>query len=850
MSKIFRNEKPALFIAGLYLIIGLAWIYLSDRIQPLWFNEPDKQLLFQTIKGGFYVVVTALLLFSLISKQIYKRNGLIQLLKNDNYTLYQILDTNLGLDFIIIDKTGEVVFTRGNGKIWSDRNFEKIKGLNIINNPLTGFDAEAFRTFYKNIWARGESFISNIEISGNWYEMQGFILKDEDATGNMNNLALVVFKDVTRVKKLELELKLEKAANDQKNREISRLLNLHQAVNERIKTVLDNLYNGIVVFSVEFTGTPGVIKDINRAARNILGFKSDDMDGNRLKEFINFESEDDELMVFKNDFRQKKQVVVKAHVAGLNNETKPIELICRYLNMPNEPVIIFIIRDIQKESEVPVNNLNIDFRSVLNGFAEGVMLLKADGNCFFINSYMKQLLNMDSSSEVETTPSDLITFGEDIDMSKYVERCLLGEIVNIPHYQLPKFEKRKFGSTLFPLKNKDGSIGNILRIVRDLTSVYELEKIVHDQKKSVEESTKLRTVFLSNLSHEIRTPMNGIIGFVDLLENEDLDENQKRYLLYIRQSCNNLLGMLNSLIEISQLENKGIPVTKSWVTFKELLAHIEPFITEEINKVGKNNLKIKVDVPDGLELEKIYTDTEKVVGIWKLILNNAIKFTHQGIIETGLGITENGNFEFWVSDTGVGIKAFNLKAIFLPFATFNNTGQLIFGGLGLGLPIAKGYVELLGGEIFVETKENEGSKFIVSIPLKNVGGIKLGEKNQKVILEKIMIIQHGVDSVQDICENLESFGVNVIHVQSGAMAIEKLMDHQDIDMVICDTRLSDMNGLEFMRVAKRIRPGIPIVAQSSYFIPDERKQYMDTGFIDYVVKPINKSLLFSWVKGQ
>jgi CheY-like chemotaxis protein len=345
--------------------------------------------------------------------------------------------------------------------------------------------------------------------------------------------------------------------------------------------------------------------------------------------------------------------------------------------------------------------------------------------------------------------------------------------------------------------------------------------------------------------------MNGIQGFVELLENENLNQTQWKYLQYIRQSSENLLNMLNALIEMSQLENKEVTIYKKWVDIQEIRTEIESFVKDESEKLGRTNLKIKEDIPNYQGLKQVFTDKDKIIKIWKILIGNALKFTQQGIIEYGLTLDDDGKFEFWTSDTGIGIKAYNLNAVFLPFASFNISDQVVFGGLGLGLSIARAYTDLLGGEIFIESKELEGSRFTVSLPLTLMGDSMQEEITLSPLLEKIMIVQHGIDGSNELIENLESLGVKTIYVQNGAMAIEILMEQEDIDMVICDTRLSDMDGIELIRVIKRIRKRIPVIAQTFFFINEERKKYLNAGFEDYLLKPINKSLLYSWItKGK
>ncbi len=847
--KIYKSWKPAFFIAGLYLVIGLIWIYFSDRIQPDWLNYPNGQIRFQTIKGGLYVIVTATLLFVLILKQVHRRNQLIQLLKSNNYLLTQILDKNIGFDLVIIDNTGKIIFARGNAEFLANKKTSDLEGLNVFRNMFSAFNNDSFKRFYKHLRETRQETKQESKISGIWYEIHGSVISDKEGPDSEKDLILLVFKNVNHPKNIENLLKNEESLNKQNITEINHLKVIIQNSKEYQKVLIDNLYNGIIIFSVDPLGAPGRVISINQTAINILETDAEKLDNKRLQEIIRFEKPYEASMVFKNNYKEKKQVVVNSFVTGNNIANKPIELICRYSATQHGSFIMFIIRALNKDIEFPVNNLNLDLRSVLDGFTDGVMIIQADGKCLFTNQYMKELLKMDYTANEQPTLAELVSFGGDIDISKFFKLCLKGEIIKIPHYQSAQHEKRWFASVLYPLTNKNEKVDNVLRIVKDVSSIYEFEHTLKIQKEYVDDSTKLRNLFLSNLSHEIRTPMNGIIGFVELLENEDLDQTQKSYLQYIRQSCDAFFDILDSLIKISEIEKKGVSLKKEWLEIQYILDDLKKFAKSEIKKNSKSNLIFRLNTSEKLNLDKIYTDRDKILGIWKILISNAVKFSRQGIIETGLSITKNGDFEFWVSDTGMGIKAVNIKSIFLPFTTFNNSEYTILGGLGLGLPIARAYANLFGGDIIVETKENEGSKFIVTLPLKINSENKPEERVHNTQLKKIMVVQDGVDSSKEIREILEGFGVNVIQAQNGAMAIEMLLNHPNTDLVVCDTHLSDMNGLELLHAIRRMRIGIPIIAQTSFYFPDEQKQYLNSGFEDYVVKPINKSLLFSWITG-
>ncbi len=844
-----KGWDTAVIIAVIYFILGIIWLIYSGNTKPENQSGIINNFFFHNLSGILYFLGISGLLSLLIYKQITNRDQQINKLKKNNYLLNQFTGKSTGLNIFIIDKNGTIIFSRGDNIIWPGKKSSELEGSNIFKNPFKSNDIGSFTGFYRNLWNVKQNLKQEINISGQLYEIQGSIILSDFENELSYDVALLIFKDITQVKRNDDLVKSEKAIHDQKIREFNMLLTQAQALNENQHLIIDNLFNGIILFSIDPFGAPGRIKEINKAACNILGLSTEDCDEDSLKKVLKFDSSFDSSKVFENDYRQIKQVIVRCKTASaLKPEIKSIELIGKHLSSPTGSFILFIVRDIKTEVQVRLNNLTLNLFSLLGGLSQGVMLIKKDGACYFVNNFMKEILKDNKAEWENINLSDLATQGTDIDISGYFKRCLDGEIIEIPEYKLTIHKNRRFSSILYPISNDAGDVEIILRLVNDITSVNNEENKLQILKEYSNESNLLRTVFLSNLSHEIRTPMNGILGFIDILENEGLNESQNTYLKYIRQSFDALLDMLNLLFEISQIENKKVVIQSEWFELTDLSKEIEKYAEEQLIKKGKTKTTFTLVPPKRNESGNIFNDKGKLLSIWKILINNAVKFTPQGNIEAGIKMVDDEQLEFWVSDTGVGIKAFNINAIFLPFATFNHSKHLIFGGLGLGLPIARAYTELLGGKIDVKSEESTGSRFIVKIPLKK--GVVLLQKKKSAypIRRKLLVVQHGFESAGDIISYLGNFGVEVIHVQTGTYAIELLLDQKDIDLVISDTRLSDMNGMELLKAVKRMRPNLPVLAQTSFLIAEEKNQYINSGFDDYLVKPINKSILHSWIK--
>lgn len=239
-------------------------------------------------------------------------------------------------------------------------------------------------------------------------------------------------------------------------------------------------------------------------------------------------------------------------------------------------------------------------------------------------------------------------------------------------------------------------------------------KKLRKAEENAKKSDRLKTSFLQNISHEIRTPMNGVIGFTELLKSDNLSAEQKeRFLKIIIKSSNQLLSIVDDVLAMSLLETGNIKAYKNPVNLNELMDELyqlyKPLIGNEVNFDLKNGLSD--------EICEIVTDKVKLRQIIYNLLNNANKFTAKGHIHFGYKLIDR-TLEFYVEDTGIGIENEYLNTIFERFSKSVKKGTELYDGLGLGLAICKGNVEILEGEIWVNTQLNTGSTFYFTIPYK------------------------------------------------------------------------------------------------------------------------------------
>ncbi|NPD44615.1 PAS domain S-box protein [Lentimicrobium sp. S6] len=276
---------------------------------------------------------------------------------------------------------------------------------------------------------------------------------------------------------------------------------------------------------------------------------------------------------------------------------------------------------------------------------------------------------------------------------------------------------RKNGD-IYPLRLEARMIpykGRTVRVVefRDITEQKNIENQLRIAKEDAEKSDHLKSAFLANMSHEIRTPMNGILGFAGLLKEPDLTgEEQQEYIRVIERSGARMLNIINDIVDISKLESGLMELNLAPSSIKKQMEYIYTFFTPE---ASKKNIKLSYSLSLATEETIIITDREKVFAILTNLVKNAVKYTDSGKIE--FGCQKKGAFiEFYVKDTGIGIPQDRIKAVFERFIQADLSDTNNQQGAGLGLAITKAYVELLGGEIWLESEKNKGSTFYFNIP--------------------------------------------------------------------------------------------------------------------------------------
>jgi signal transduction histidine kinase/ligand-binding sensor domain-containing protein/CheY-like chemotaxis protein len=376
-----------------------------------------------------------------------------------------------------------------------------------------------------------------------------------------------------------------------------------------------------------------------------------------------------------------------------------------------------------------------------------------------------------------------------------------------------------------------------------------LEKLVEDRTmelelafKKAEESDRLKSAFLANMSHEIRTPMNAIVGFANLLKDDELDPAEKvDFIEVINSNSETLLVLIDDILDLSLIEANQLNIKKDVFSINEMLDQL-------CSSYSLMNRKKELEIKLNNELHdrnlSFFSDRIRIKQVLTNLLNNAYKFTEKGTIELGL-IEQNKKLSFYVKDSGIGIDAKDLAHIFERFRKSDSGSNFFYRGTGLGLAISKALAHLLNGELGVESEAGQGSVFRFTLPWSIVSTDEkipvpnpIQKDNQKWSGRDILIVEDEEANYLYAKKVLSKLKVNIHWAENGEEAVRLTSSGQDYHIILMDIKMPVMDGFEATKIIKTNNPKQVVIALTAYARPEDRIRFMQAGFDDYLAKPI------------
>jgi len=519
-----------------------------------------------------------------------------------------------------------------------------------------------------------------------------------------------------------------------------------------------------------------------------------------------------------------------------------------------EDEVIIMIRDITDEINVQneLRNSKENAENIIQMANVIVVELDPDGNILFFNEAAEKITGYKRDEVIgENWFSLLIPQEDKVKMFQFMTKMKLNFTDEDRKHEneiVTKSGQRRFLVWRNNLVVKNKEVEKIVSFGVDITDRKVFEEELIKAKEKAEESDKMKLEFLANMSHDLRTPMNAIIGFSDLLKNNNLTKSEKTD--YVNTIINNgkfLMALIDDIIDVSKIDTNSLKIEKREFEINKLLEELRLSYSKQI-KDKKIEIIIEEDINKNVIIN---TDKYRLRQILMNLIGNAIKFTKEGYVKFGYKIIDRQKIMIFVEDTGIGIAEENQKIIFERFRQLNSSGNK-FKGAGLGLSITKSLIKLLGfDDIKLESKLGEGSKFYFYAPyeIKTFDYVesvkeKVHKKSMNLKGKTILVVEDDKDSRYIIAKHLFKTNVNIIECWNGNEVMD-IIKNNKIDLVLLDIGLPGKSGYKLIKEIKEFDERLPIIVESALAMPDQKNKAYDMGCDDYVTKPISQSdLLF------
>lgn len=493
------------------------------------------------------------------------------------------------------------------------------------------------------------------------------------------------------------------------------------------------------------------------------------------------------------------------------------------------------------------------YLNIFNSVKEAIFVLSNKGTFLDVNRSALQMYGYSRSEIIGKTPVFLAAPDKN-DIQGLLKTFYM--VFEMGGTSQIEFWGKKANEEIFPkeiIVSKGKYFGQdvIIATARDITLQKQLIEELTQAKDAAIESDTLKSAFLANMSHEIRTPMNAIIGFSQFLEDDDLSPDEKKeYLSIINQKGKDLLQLIDDILDLSKIEAGQLTLFISngdlaTVVYEVVHTFNNQNRLEEYKFDKQIEIRIGKTNPSSLECK---TDFYRLKQVLNNLISNAVKFTNEGYVEVGYELIDD-EIQFYVKDTGIGIHPESISKIFERFRQGDEYYQTRkYGGTGLGLSICKGIVNVLEGNIWVESEFGVGATFYFTIKYipANLDQEQMVEKvrvpkNKKGKSIKVLIAEDEYSNFQLIRRLLEKYyDVDIIYAKNGQEAIDLCESNQNIDVIFMDIRMPIKSGVQAFREIRDKGFLMPIIALTAFALVEERRNIESAGFDGYITKPYKK----------
>lgn len=625
---------------------------------------------------------------------------------------------------------------------------------------------------------------------------------------------------------------------------------------KRYRTLIEASPDGIIVQSKD------KILFVNANLLKIKGAKNIEELNDDIEKFIINETN-------KKEFNKRKEAILNNNdsfppmemkIHNLNGNILEIEARCIVINFGGVKAIQTIIRNITEKKRVETELKKLS--KAVEQSSAVIVITNPKGIIEYVNPKFEEVTGYIAEEVIGSTPRILKSGKMPPEM--YVE---LWKTLRTGKEWHGEFLNKKKNGDLFwelclisPVKDESGEVINFIAIKEDITQRILIQEEIIRSKKEAEEASRLKSTLLSNVSHEFRTPLNGILGFAQILKDAVENERLSNMAEKIMRSGRRLANTLDSVLILTELENKAFAVIKKEIDLTEFCKKITKRFE---NQADEQDLKLISNLPEKSIF--VNADVHLLTKITAALLDNALKYTQYGEIHIELEtiISSNGKDQvvLRVTDTGIGISYADQKIIFKEFIQVSEGFSRNFEGLGLGLSIVKKLADLAGYNITAQSEPGKGSVFSIYIPVevfntdeKTVIEVQPENKTEGFRTEdkarpRVLLVEDNIGNIEVVEHFLEEC-CDVESATSGETAISMAAENE-YKLLLLDINLGvDLDGIDVLKEIKKSDKykNVPAIALTGYAADKDRQSFMEHGFSGLLVKPFGKTELINMVK--
>ena len=645
----------------------------------------------------------------------------------------------------------------------------------------------------------------------------------------------VYLSDITKLKEAEEIIKSN-------NQELELLQNLINNSSDSIHILKEN----------------GQFEYINKTASERLGIPINNCKDYNIKDLsLNLKGDLKDYL-----YRLKKEEYLT--ITGVNKNKKtnievPTEATVKYLKINNKGYIITNSRNISDRLKAE-NKLKVQeekYCNIIENMNLGLLEVDLKEEIIYLNNSFSKLsgytpdeiLHKNASKIFLPNPKNSST------KSKIKDRIKGNSDIYEVLIRNKQNEPRWWLISGAPNYNDEGQIIGSIGIHLDITDQKKLEQNLEKSAKEAKYSAKAKEAFLTNMSHEIRTPLNGILGMIRELNKTKVSSKQKEIITIANKASNHLLSIINNILDISKIESGEVKLDLAPIEIKEIINN-----TIKITSNSAKDKKIKINLNYDKKIKENHLgDPSRLSQILLNIISNSIKFSENkplNIDITSIKSDKNTELiEFIVQDFGVGMSEEYIKTIFTKFNQEDNLNNRKEQGTGLGLVITKELIELMNGQIKIESKKNTGTKITIKIPFINLENkVETINRAEKLNIElkgvRILIAEDNEMNIEVLNNILQPYRPIIKTVINGQEAID-ICKEETFDIILMDIQMPIVDGIQATKtLKKKLKITTPIIAVSANAFKNEINECYKAGMINYIIKPYEEEDLLQIIQTE